>query len=672
MRGVNPVDETQHSHSLGPLPKSNRTDELEQLGIDAFRAALPKEAFLFRDERIDDKGVDGSLEIKIDNRYTNLRSQVQLKSTECEAINQDGSVSWPVDTSNFNYLLNGPSPLYVLYVVPRNELRLVWAHDELRRLDAANRGWRNHETVTLRFAEVLSDNATAAVHDRIRREAQLSRRIREILGRATIAEHVAIAVDPTSFEVTGPNELYQFLSQAGMTAVCAGYAKQVLERARLLASHLRSEPRIRLLCAYAEQTLGKYVGALAHLVEILPAQDQLADYDRYFFQSLHNACLLQLGRITELEYEERLSALSTAESGVLSLQRQVNELKRQVLHETDRHERRRLLEPFRNLVDDIASRCDVNDPFKLHARIELLTVQGALLIDEFSFAATAKGMRGDLGMRYDTPESSARARAVLRSMEEWVEVGNKIIEDAAAMQHPILFGKALLASASVRITLLAQRRVVADLTDIPEPMLNNLIEHVEKAIDVFVHAGALERELRGRLLRADLHEFVGETDEARKIAAQVLPKAQAMDYGEIAEAAALHLSGESTWQRVESQMSEVLCQDPDGGIAQQSDEQVRDFATYIHAALDLPADRLPVVERYCKCLRDGARERLTWCRYLVVTGEDETFATDPERRCTCMKHDHQSVIVNHDWTTVIRAFKQAFCDVCSDREAKSE
>jgi len=32
--------------------------------------------FLFRDERVDDKGVDGSLELKIEDRYTNLRSQV--------------------------------------------------------------------------------------------------------------------------------------------------------------------------------------------------------------------------------------------------------------------------------------------------------------------------------------------------------------------------------------------------------------------------------------------------------------------------------------------------------------------------------------------------------------------------------------------------------------------
>jgi hypothetical protein len=61
-----------------------------------------------------DKGVDGTLEIKIDDHFTNLRSQIQLKSTESITANQDGSVSLSIETSNFNYLLNGPSPLYVL------------------------------------------------------------------------------------------------------------------------------------------------------------------------------------------------------------------------------------------------------------------------------------------------------------------------------------------------------------------------------------------------------------------------------------------------------------------------------------------------------------------------------------------------------------------------------
>ena len=665
------MDNERDNHNLGPLPKSDRADELQQLGIDALRAALPKDRFLFRDERTDDKGVDQSLEIKINDRFTNLRSQVQLKSTDSEARNQDGSVSLPVETSNLNYLLNGPSPLYVLYVVPRSELRYVWAYEEWRRLDAENPGWRDQQKVTLRFVEVLTADRLAAIHDRIRREAECNRRIREILGRATIAEDVVVAVDPTSFQVTDPDELYQLVSTAGMTAVCDGYARQVLDRARLLDVDARNEPRIRLLCAYAEHTLGKYAAAFAHVVEITACGDQLGEYDRHFFEGLRDACLFQLGRITEGEYEERQAALAANATGVFLLQRQVNELKQQVLRQEDKGECQRVLDSFQELVDEIACRSDASGPFKLQARIELLKAQGSLLIDEFSFAATAKGLRGDLGMRYDTAESISRAKAVLQRMTEWVEMGNRIIQKAASLGHPILFANALLTTSSTIMAILGQRRILAGMAGIPQSMLDNLVEHIEKAIEVFSRAGALERELRARILRADLHQFMGETDLARKIAADVLPKAQAMDYGTIAADAEAHLSGESAWQKAEARTSAIVSQDHDPGVAQQSDEQVRDLAKFIHTALELPNDRLPAVERHCRCMRDWAGERLTWCRHLAVVGEDQTFATEPERRCACLKHRCQSNIGNSDLNTIIQAFKRAYCDGCPDREPKS-
>src|SRR5215510_7131021 len=100
---------------LGRLPKTDRNAELQQLSITALRAAFPADKFRFRDERFDDAGVDGSLELIIDRNSTNLRSQVQLKSTGTFDPNHDGSVSVQVAVSNLNYLLNHHSSIYILY-----------------------------------------------------------------------------------------------------------------------------------------------------------------------------------------------------------------------------------------------------------------------------------------------------------------------------------------------------------------------------------------------------------------------------------------------------------------------------------------------------------------------------------------------------------------------------
>ena len=73
-----------NSENLGSLPKADRNAELARLSIAKFQAFLPVSKFVFRAEPIDDAGVDGSLELLIDGCYTNLRSQVQLKSTDSQ------------------------------------------------------------------------------------------------------------------------------------------------------------------------------------------------------------------------------------------------------------------------------------------------------------------------------------------------------------------------------------------------------------------------------------------------------------------------------------------------------------------------------------------------------------------------------------------------------------
>jgi hypothetical protein len=94
---------------LKNLPKSDDNEELQQLSLKALKSVLPIDKFLLRDERVDDKGVDASLEVKHELSFTNFRSQVQLKSTSLSKLNKDGSVSYSISTSNLNYLLNNQS-----------------------------------------------------------------------------------------------------------------------------------------------------------------------------------------------------------------------------------------------------------------------------------------------------------------------------------------------------------------------------------------------------------------------------------------------------------------------------------------------------------------------------------------------------------------------------------
>jgi hypothetical protein len=97
---------------LGPLPISDENAALQRESVKALNALLlGQDDVVFRDERIEDYGVDGSFELKLNGRMTNFRGQVQLKASAHAIPNADGTISLSVNTANLNYLLNGTAPL---------------------------------------------------------------------------------------------------------------------------------------------------------------------------------------------------------------------------------------------------------------------------------------------------------------------------------------------------------------------------------------------------------------------------------------------------------------------------------------------------------------------------------------------------------------------------------
>src|SRR5207248_7817061 len=98
---------------------------LQQLSLKAFRNALPEDMFQFRDECVEDKGIDTTIEAKEDGQFLNCKADVQLKGTDDgpERLNKDGSYSLSVASANLNYRLNGRSPLYVVWFSQLDQLR---------------------------------------------------------------------------------------------------------------------------------------------------------------------------------------------------------------------------------------------------------------------------------------------------------------------------------------------------------------------------------------------------------------------------------------------------------------------------------------------------------------------------------------------------------------------
>jgi hypothetical protein len=658
---------------LGPLPKADRNAELQRLSFQAFQAILPADKFVFRDERAEDSGVDASVELLASSGgvsgSTNLRAQVQLKGTDSAEVNADGSISLQIKVSNLNYLLNGPSPLFIVYIASRNELRFAWAHDERRRLDASNPEWMRQGSVTIRFVELLSTEALEGIYGGILREGRLHRRVHDTLANASLGERVIIGIDPKSLATTGPEEAARLLLMSGLTLVSAGFADEVLNYVRLLDLELACYPRLQLVQAYAAYSRARYQAALAHLQEAAIGQEELTPSDRYFLLYLRHACEFYAGRIDLEEYSRRITDWEESGTDPFALAHRVDALRYRLLQEIDIKRRAELFDELRAAVTEVLECAGEQKAFKLQARLALIHADGGRVA--FRFLQQLFRLNIRRGLQLSTDPRTIREK-LMEEWTDWERSVNDALVEAEEERHPLLIAFALDTRAAIRSVLLSQIRLFASssseiLDAMSDALFHETVSDVERARDIYVRASHLEGELRAKMQMADLYLLADRQGEAQEIAREVLPKAQVMEYRMLEERAREHLAGKAAFSRLKEEVGRRRTEDEDIRWAAETDERLREFAGKVTEELGLPAERLPVVLREFFSQRDIAQEHLHWCRHLELiqdlrhTDHPAThYRTDPERYCRCPKYGYVSAFGHPNWKGVITAFKQAY------------
>jgi hypothetical protein len=162
-----------NDNELGPLPKADAKNALSRESVNALKALLPKDQFIFREELIADHGVDGTLEVLLSGSATNLRAHVQVKAQTGLKENKDGSISLEVKTSNINYLLNGTSPFYALYIPEHKMFRFAWARPEINRISKQKPDWKQQDNISIHFHKILDAMVFQEIRETILSETQL-------------------------------------------------------------------------------------------------------------------------------------------------------------------------------------------------------------------------------------------------------------------------------------------------------------------------------------------------------------------------------------------------------------------------------------------------------------------------------------------------------------------
>ena len=138
----------------------------ETESINAFTALFSDPMFLVRDTRGDDYGADLEIEALDNGNVTNARAQVQLKATRSKP-NIDGSISYPINVKNIEYLRVTPSALYILYSRDQKTLFYRFVQDVHAELERSHPSWELQAKVTVRFDSVLTLDVVRQIHARL-------------------------------------------------------------------------------------------------------------------------------------------------------------------------------------------------------------------------------------------------------------------------------------------------------------------------------------------------------------------------------------------------------------------------------------------------------------------------------------------------------------------------
>jgi hypothetical protein len=546
-------------------------------------------------------------------------------------------------------------------------LRFVWARDERTRIESSNPRWREQETVTLKFSALITPETLNEIHRRIERVARLQRQLNDNLDGAGNASRVMVSIDPRTHEITDPQQAKQILINSGTAMVSSGLITQVQDLIRLLDVADARDPRIQLVHAHAETHLGRYQRAIGCLREASLRQDELSDNDRCFLQSIQDCCDFQTGRISIDELTQRLGERIQQGDARFAVGNRLHQIRCMVLADPD--QARRLLPEMQRLVEEIEGSPEVSPAFKIHAKICLVEVSGTQFLNETLSQGGEAFVQMVMGI---SPDMAALYQAMVIGFGRWQQRAVGLIRDAQASGNPRLIGSAILTSGNIVRIGYHSMKIMSSWLGVEAPItlesVQRLIDDVREAERIFLDAGALEEELRAKMLIADLYDLCGSQDEAQQIANAVLPIAKTMEYSDVLARAEQHVAGNSITHQLAA-ISSMPVEERVAIAANESDELLRANAARMLRLIRLPAERLPHLERWYFSKRSVAREKMSWCRDIEVIddGEDVGFTREALGIGACSRFDYQSERENSDWTAVISEFKRLHCENCEHR-----
>ncbi|NQX56681.1 DUF4365 domain-containing protein [Pedobacter panaciterrae] len=250
------------------LPKSNPNEDLETISRNKFVLLLDTTLFEVRQEVQRDKGVDLVIEIKEKGHYTNFRFIVQLKATTTGRVKKDASLSYGIEVSNINYLLNyGMPAYYVLYDHRNGHFYVAQANEVFQSLINKYKTLALPATYSYSFCRSLDRQVVDDIYKYTLDSGLLIRRLnahRNAKG-GKVPGGAGIMIDEDN-EVYGVEQNLSFIEQCGFRLLNDYAFQQIIEiEQRTYLGGKEAPPMFNYVCGMAYFQKGELLKALDYL-----------------------------------------------------------------------------------------------------------------------------------------------------------------------------------------------------------------------------------------------------------------------------------------------------------------------------------------------------------------------------------------------------------------------
>jgi hypothetical protein len=662
---------TRKKSYLKNLPQVDSNSEIQTNSFKALTSLLPSDKFCLRDERIEDYGVDASLEIFDNGKATNFRAQIQLKGTRSIEFNNDGSFSLQVDTSNLNYLLNNPISLYILYLESNDEFRLVWARNEFQRLAEENPKWIEQQTITIRFNEILDLGKLNEIREQIINHSSLHRELTETLVLAQ-SSNILLEINSETFEITDKEVLLDLIEVLGINLVNEGFRREILDKINILDSEDKQKSSVVTVKAYAEYYSGRYHTAKETVSLLkLSGKEISADWLQ-ILEWLESACDYRLGIINSEEHTERLGEIASNDEDEKFSSFRFDYIHRTLLSEVNLEKRNELSKRLREEIDKLPADESLNEniwQFKFY----VLEAELGVILAELTTNLSNISIKKELGVYRNIFElSEALANLIVSHREEVKAWTTEFLEIFNSTQNMVLKADILTEIVLLNISELSVMRFHSLKNGVPfQEIEDNSFylckQLIEDAITIYLNSNLYERKLRAEIYLAELLKLKGKDEEAEKLLLDIGVTSAKMSYAQVKK------TSEKSLSKIFDKVSELL----EDNWIENSDEDLDAFTQDLIENLELPQDRFENVRSDVWAHREIEKEQINWCQYIELqqdlTHEKKLvpdFITKSIYSCYCRKFNITSLFNNSDYESVVSAFKVNYCEKCTFKKPK--